>query len=70
MFHKIFKIIFFITLLIGIGLLIKPICFYSKGVIVQFLLTDSWNDYKSKRIKIDRDLKYLKIKIIPTMNTK
>ena len=51
MYQKIFKIIFIITFIFGIALLIKPVYFYSKGFLIQFLLIDSWNEYKNKRIK-------------------
>ena len=51
MYQKIFRIIFFITFILGISLLIKPVYFYSKGILIQFLLMDSWNDYKNKGIK-------------------
>ena len=50
MYQKIFRIIFFITFILGISLIIKPVYFYSKGILIQFLLMDSWNDYKSKGI--------------------
>jgi len=51
MYQKIFRIIFIITFILGITLLIKPVYFYSKGILIQFLLMDSWNDYKNKGMK-------------------
>ena len=51
MYQKIFRIIFIITFVLGVTLLIKPVYFYSKGILIQFLLMDSWNDYKNKGIK-------------------
>ncbi len=51
MYQKIFRIIFFIIFILGITLLIKPVYFYSKGFLIQFLLIDSWDEYKNKRVK-------------------
>ena len=52
MFQKIFKIIFCITFLLGVLLLIKPVYFYSKGILIQYILENSWNTYKNNGILI------------------
>ena len=50
---RITKLLFLCSFLIGIFLLIKPIYFYSKGYLIQYLLNESWNEYR-----VNRDVKY------------
>ena len=50
---RIIKLLFLSSFLIGIFLLIKPIYFYSKGYMIQYFLSESWNEYR-----INRNMKY------------
>ena len=50
MFQKIFRTIFCITFLLGVLLLIKPVYFYSRGILIQYILANSWDTYKNNGI--------------------
>ena len=51
MFIKIIKILIVGFFLVGLFFIIKPIYFYSKGHLIQYLLNESWNEYNLNGIK-------------------
>tara|TARA_Y100000994_G_scaffold110561_1_gene90860 strand:- start:905 stop:1471 length:567 start_codon:yes stop_codon:yes gene_type:complete len=65
MFLKAINITFFLFFSLGALLLVKPLYFYSKGMLIDHLLIGYWNDYKCKGIIEDR---WLSIKPIGKLN--
>ena len=65
MFLKTINITFFLFFSLGTLLLVKPLYFYSKGMLIDHLLIGYWNDYKYKGIIED---KWLSIKPIGKLN--
>ena len=51
MFLKIIKILIIGFFVVGLIFIIKPIYFYSKGYLIQYLLNESWNEYSLNGIK-------------------